>query len=109
MQFQDVWMLPALMHALTLSILPNSIAFTASYLCCLQTFDDSVNTCFEILLGEISVNEQLRELGGLQAIAGAFFFWTYMLLVRVLLQNVELFGALSLCLSAAIPPCLLAG
>lgn len=47
-----------------------------------QTFDDSVNTCFEILLGEINVNEQLRQLGGLQAIAGAFFFWTYMLLVR---------------------------
>uniref|UniRef100_A0A6S8IGD5 Polycystin cation channel PKD1/PKD2 domain-containing protein n=1 Tax=Dunaliella tertiolecta TaxID=3047 RepID=A0A6S8IGD5_DUNTE len=52
-----------------------------------QTFDNSVNTCFEILLGEISVNEQLRDLGGLQAIAGAFFFWTYMLLVFMVLLN----------------------
>ncbi|KAF5834587.1 hypothetical protein DUNSADRAFT_8712 [Dunaliella salina] len=52
-----------------------------------QTFDNSVNTCFEILLGEISVNDQLRDLGGLQAIAGAFFFWTYMLLVFMVLLN----------------------
>jgi len=46
-----------------------------------QTFDNSVNTCFEILLGNIEVNTKLRALGGLQSIAGAFFFWTYMLLV----------------------------
>jgi hypothetical protein len=39
-----------------------------------QTFGDSVNTCFEILLGNIDVNNDLRALGGLQSVAGALFF-----------------------------------
>lgn len=45
------------------------------------TFGDAVNTCFEILLGNIDVNTELRNLPGLQAVAGALFFWTYELLV----------------------------
>jgi hypothetical protein len=39
------------------------------------TFGDSINTCFEILLGNIDVNKELRALGGLQSVAGALFFW----------------------------------
>ena len=46
-----------------------------------QSFGDSVNTCFEILLGNIDVNSELRALGGLQSVAGALFFWSYELLV----------------------------
>lgn len=34
------------------------------------TFGDSINTCFEILLGNIDVNDDLRALGGLQSVAG---------------------------------------
>lgn len=37
-----------------------------------STFGDSINTCFEILLGNIDVNEQLRALGGLQSVAGGW-------------------------------------
>ncbi len=37
-----------------------------------SSFGDSINTCFEILLGNIDVNEQLRALGGLQSVAGAY-------------------------------------
>lgn len=48
-----------------------------------QSFGDSVNTCFEILLGNIDVNTDLRALGGLQSVAGALFFWSYELLVSV--------------------------
>ncbi len=46
-----------------------------------ETFGVSVNTCFEILLGNIDVNNDLRSLGGLQSVAGALFFWSYELLV----------------------------
>jgi len=51
------------------------------------TFGDSVNTCFEILLGNIEVNTQLRALDGLQGVAGALWFWTYELLVFMVLLN----------------------
>ncbi|GLC33126.1 hypothetical protein PLESTB_000367500 [Pleodorina starrii] len=51
------------------------------------TFGDSINTCFEILLGNIDVNEDLRALGGLQSVAGALFFWSYELLVFMVLLN----------------------
>jgi len=52
-----------------------------------STFGESVNTCFEILLGNIDVNDQLRNLGGLQSVAGALFFWSYELLVFMVLLN----------------------
>lgn len=52
-----------------------------------STFGDSINTCFEILLGNIDVNQELRELGGLQSVAGALFFWSYELLVFMVLLN----------------------
>ncbi|EFJ46305.1 hypothetical protein VOLCADRAFT_93448 [Volvox carteri f. nagariensis] len=77
------------------------------------TFGDSINTCFEILLGNIDVNDDLRALGGLQSVAavrlrgrdcrrltrllmampilpmspGALFFWSYELLVFMVLLN----------------------
>lgn len=47
----------------------------------------SINTCFEILLGNIDVNTDLRALGGLQSVAGILFFWTYELLVFMVLLN----------------------
>ncbi|KXZ51016.1 hypothetical protein GPECTOR_14g257 [Gonium pectorale] len=52
-----------------------------------STFGDSINTCFEILLGNIDVNNDLRALGGLQSVAGALFFWSYELLVFMVLLN----------------------
>ncbi|KAL6749264.1 hypothetical protein V8C86DRAFT_2852326 [Haematococcus lacustris] len=52
-----------------------------------QTFGDSVNTCFECLLGNIDVNADLRALGGLQSVAGALFFWSFELLVYMVLLN----------------------
>jgi hypothetical protein len=51
------------------------------------TFGDSVNTCFIILLGTIDVNNDLRALPGLQNVAGALFFWSYELLVFMVLLN----------------------
>ncbi|MEW5311378.1 MAG: hypothetical protein WDW38_003099 [Sanguina aurantia] len=52
-----------------------------------QTFGSSINCCFEILLGNIDVNKELRALGGLQSAAGALFFWSYELLVFMVLLN----------------------
>lgn len=52
-----------------------------------STFGNSVNTCFEMLLGNIDVNNELRALQGLQGVAGALFFWSYELLVFMVLLN----------------------
>ncbi|GMH41042.1 hypothetical protein BSKO_08952 [Bryopsis sp. KO-2023] len=52
-----------------------------------STFSKSVNTCFEILLGEIGVNDELKALSGLQALAGTLFFWSFELLVFMVLLN----------------------
>jgi hypothetical protein len=51
------------------------------------SFSRSINTCFEILLGNIDVNNQLRALPGLQNLAGTLFFWSYELLVFMVLLN----------------------
>ena len=55
-----------------------------------STFGESINTCFVILLGNIDVNTELRALGGLQSVAGALFFWSYELLVFMVLLNLLL-------------------
>lgn len=52
-----------------------------------STFGKAVNTCFEILLGEIGVNEELKALSGLQSLAGTLFFWSFELLVFMVLLN----------------------
>lgn len=52
-----------------------------------SSFGSSVDTCFEILLGEISVNAELRALTGLQGLAGTLFFWSFELLVFMVLLN----------------------
>ena len=52
-----------------------------------RSFGSSVDTCFDILLGDISANAELRELPGLQGIAGVLFFWSYMILVFMVLLN----------------------
>eukprot|EP00192_Tetraselmis_astigmatica_P001702 CAMPEP_0117652658 /NCGR_PEP_ID=MMETSP0804-20121206/2750_1 /TAXON_ID=1074897 /ORGANISM="Tetraselmis astigmatica, Strain CCMP880" /LENGTH=1606 /DNA_ID=CAMNT_0005458731 /DNA_START=90 /DNA_END=4910 /DNA_ORIENTATION=+ len=52
-----------------------------------SSFGSSVDTCFEILLGEIGVNTELRALTGLQALAGTLFFWSFELLVFMVLLN----------------------
>ena len=52
-----------------------------------SSFGRSVNTCFEILLGDISVSAQLKELTGLQSLAGTLFFWSFELLVFLVLLN----------------------
>uniref|UniRef100_A0A061RIA9 Polycystin cation channel family n=1 Tax=Tetraselmis sp. GSL018 TaxID=582737 RepID=A0A061RIA9_9CHLO len=51
------------------------------------SFGRSVDTCFEILLGDVSVNAELRALSGLQGVAGTLFFWTFELLVFMVLLN----------------------
>jgi len=52
-----------------------------------RSFGSSLDTCFEILLGEIGVNSELRVLTGLQGIAGTLFFWSFELLVYLVLLN----------------------
>jgi Polycystin cation channel len=52
-----------------------------------STFRLSIDTCFEMLLGEIGVNEDLKALTGLQGLAGSLFFWTFELLVFMVLLN----------------------
>lgn len=52
-----------------------------------SSFGTSIDTCFEILLGEISVNAELRALTGLQGLAGTLFFWSFELLVFMVLLN----------------------
>lgn len=67
-------------------------------LVCLQqfsTFGRSVDTCFAMLLGDISVQttpsapgaETLNGLKGLVGVASTLFFWTYELLVFMVLLN----------------------
>ena len=67
-------------------------------LLCLQrfsTFGRSVDTCFAMLLGDISVQttpsapgaETLNGLKGLVGVASTLFFWTYELLVFMVLLN----------------------
>jgi len=46
-----------------------------------------VNTCFAILLGDISVNDDLNQLQGLQGVAATLFFWSFELLVFMVLLN----------------------
>lgn len=60
--------------------------------CCLwlqqfSTFGTAVNTCFAILLGDISVNDDLNQLQGLQGVAATLFFWSFELLVFMVLLN----------------------
>eukprot|EP00210_Caulerpa_lentillifera_P005376 g5138.t1 len=47
----------------------------------------SVNTCFEILLGDISIASQLKELTGLQSFTGVLFFWSFEIVVYLVLLN----------------------
>lgn len=52
------------------------------------TMQDSIMTCFEFLLGEIGVKEDLKQLSGKWSYAaGVLFFWTYALLVFMILLN----------------------
>lgn len=52
-----------------------------------STFGTAVNTCFAILLGDISVNADLNQLQGLQGVAATLFFWSFELLVFMVLLN----------------------
>ncbi|KAA6428169.1 MAG: hypothetical protein FRX49_01765, partial [Trebouxia sp. A1-2] len=52
-----------------------------------STFGTAVNTCFAILLGDISVNDDLNQLQGLQGVAATLFFWSFELLVFMVLLN----------------------
>merc|ERR1711966_302280 len=52
-----------------------------------STFGYSINTCFEILLGEVGVNEDLLRLSPLEQIPAVIFFWTYEILVFMILLN----------------------
>lgn len=58
-----------------------------SFIEAFSTFANSVNTCFEILLGDVSIASQLKELSGLQAAAGTLFFWSFEILVFLILLN----------------------
>ena len=73
------------------------IRWTSIFLCLQQfcTFGRSVDTCFAMLLGDISVQttpsapgaETLNGLKGLVGVAATLFFWTYELLVFMVLLN----------------------
>ncbi|KAK9819873.1 hypothetical protein WJX72_003501 [[Myrmecia] bisecta] len=52
-----------------------------------SSFGRAVDTCFAILLGDISVNDDLKQLSGLQGLAGTLFFWSFELLVFMVLLN----------------------
>ena len=52
-----------------------------------STLGLAINTCFEILLGEISVNEDLMRLNSLEKIPAVIFFWSYEILVFMILLN----------------------
>ena len=52
-----------------------------------RTFGSSLNTCFVLLLGNLSCFDSIRALGGKQAVIGTIFFWTYMLFVFMVLFN----------------------
>eukprot|EP00887_Chlorella_sp_A99_P002467 scaffold10.g2467.t1 len=47
----------------------------------------AVNTCFAVLLGDISVNYDLEGLSGLQGVVGMLFFWSFEVLVFLVLLN----------------------
>ena len=46
-----------------------------------------MNTCFALLLGDISIKEQLNQLDGLQGVVANVFFWTFEVLVFLVLLN----------------------
>lgn len=52
-----------------------------------STLGLAINTCFEILLGEISVNAELMRLNSLEKIPAVIFFWSYEILVFMILLN----------------------
>jgi len=51
-------------------------------------FGASVNACFSMMLGDFSdVAAALGQLDGVTGVAGGLFFWSYMLLVFLVLLN----------------------
>ena len=64
-----------------------SVDMTAVIVQQFSTFGTAVNTCFAILLGDISVNDDLNQLQGLQGVAATLFFWSFELLVFMVLLN----------------------
>jgi len=52
-----------------------------------STLGEAINTCFEILLGEIGVNTDLMKLNSLEKIPAVIFFWSYEILVFMILLN----------------------
>eukprot|EP00238_Polyblepharides_amylifera_P010194 CAMPEP_0196599430 /NCGR_PEP_ID=MMETSP1081-20130531/94852_1 /TAXON_ID=36882 /ORGANISM="Pyramimonas amylifera, Strain CCMP720" /LENGTH=1166 /DNA_ID=CAMNT_0041925201 /DNA_START=11 /DNA_END=3511 /DNA_ORIENTATION=+ len=52
-----------------------------------SSLEKSLRTCFETLLGEIGWNENLQDLEGLEYWAGFTYFWSYQILVFMILLN----------------------
>mmetsp|Transcript_39231 Transcript_39231/g.47511 ORF Transcript_39231/g.47511 Transcript_39231/m.47511 type:complete len:1596 (-) Transcript_39231:688-5475(-) len=52
-----------------------------------SSLEKSVRTCFETLLGEIGWNADLQDLESLEKIAGFVYFWSYQILVFMILLN----------------------
>jgi len=52
-----------------------------------STLMRSLTTCFETLLGEIGWNASLQDLPGLEKVAGFVYFWSYQILVFMILLN----------------------
>jgi len=57
------------------------------YIDSFSSVPNSLTTCFALVLGEIEVNEELRALPGIMQSVGALYFWTYMILVFLVLLN----------------------
>ena len=46
-----------------------------------------MNTCFALLLGDAKIKEQLDQLDGFQGIVANVFFWTFEVLIFLVLLN----------------------
>jgi hypothetical protein len=61
-----------------------------SYVSNYATFSDSIRTCLSMLMGDTSVGAELRALTQPLRTVGVFFFWSFMVLVFLLLFNFAL-------------------
>jgi len=57
------------------------------YIDSFSSVQNSLTTCFALVLGEIDVNGDLQTLPGIMQSVGALYFWTYMILVFLVLLN----------------------
>eukprot|EP00892_Ulva_mutabilis_P001573 jgi/Ulvmu1/11416/UM075_0078.1 len=52
-----------------------------------KSFPDAITTCLEIIMGDPSINAELRRLPGLMNTVGQLYFWSFELVVFMVLMN----------------------